>query len=361
MSTFRRLIGTAQKVLGQQSSGRSRTGGGSDWRSLVHGAADALTGDGDSQRTAHGPSSHRDDGPRRSPRAADSSRGAGVGIPTTSMPSLAGDRPARGAGGGHTGATGPAGAAGAASAAGAAELTAEDRRAIARYDYLVRTAEPDQLESVHREAFERLTPAQREQLGTTMRSELPEGERPRSEDPQDLARSATRLGVLDPRRLTRLLGRSGGVGPSRANGDGSGADDSSRDGAGGRPSGGIGKAALGAGAVGLGAAGVGAAGLLAAVAGGAVLSSVGGSLLEAAIGDGIDVDALAPDLSEQLAGFTDGFEGMEGLEGMGDFGGIDGLDGAADGIGGGVTDLGEQLTGFGDRISDLGLGDLFGR
>ncbi|HJC70694.1 MAG TPA: hypothetical protein H9932_13600 [Candidatus Brachybacterium intestinipullorum] len=342
MSTFRRLIGTAQKVLGQQSSGRSRTGGGSDWRSLVHGAADALTGDGDSQRTAHGPSSHRDDGPRRSPRAADSSRGAGVGIPTTSMPSLAGDRPARGAGGGHTGATGPAGAAGAASAAGAAELTAEDRRAIARYDYLVRTAEPDQLESVHREAFERLTPAQREQLGTTMRSELPVGERPRSEDPQDLARSATRLGVLDPRRLTRLLGRVGGS-------------------AGSGRSGGIGKAALGTGAVGLGAAGAGAAGLLAAVASGAVLSSLGGSLLEAAIGDGIDVDALAPDLSEQLAGFTEDFEGMEGLEGMGEFAGVEGLDGAADGLGGGVSDLGEQLTGFGDQISDLGLGDLFGR
>ena len=342
MSTFRRLIGTAQKVLGQQSSGRSRTGGGSDWRSLVHGAADALTGDGDSQRTAHGPSSHRDDGPRRSPRAADSSRGAGVGIPTTSMPSLAGDRPIRGAGGGHTGATGPAGAAGAASAAGAAELTAEDRRAIARYDYLVRTAEPDQLESVHREAFERLTPAQREQLGTTMRSELPVGERPRSEDPQDLARSATRLGVLDPRRLTRLLGRVGGS-------------------AGSGRSGGIGKAALGTGAVGLGAAGAGAAGLLAAVASGAVLSSLGGSLLEAAIGDGIDVDALAPDLSEQLAGFTEDFEGMEGLEGMGEFAGVEGLDGAADGLGGGVSDLGEQLTGFGDQISDLGLGDLFGR
>ena len=342
MSTFRRLIGTAQKALDQQSSGRSRTGGGSDWRSLVHGAADALTGDGDSQRTAHGPSSHRDDGPRRSPRAADSSRGAGVGIPTTSMPSLAGDRPARGAGGGHTGATGPAGAAGAASAAGAAELTAEDRRAIARYDYLVRTAEPDQLESVHREAFERLTPAQREQLGTTMRSELPVGERPRSEDPQDLARSATRLGVLDPRRLTRLLGRVGGS-------------------AGSGRSGGIGKAALGTGAVGLGAAGAGAAGLLAAVASGAVLSSLGGSLLEAAIGDGIDVDALAPDLSEQLAGFTEDFEGMEGLEGMGEFAGVEGLDGAADGLGGGVSDLGEQLTGFGDQISDLGLGDLFGR
>ena len=206
----------------------------------------------------------------------------------------------------------------------------------------MRTAEPDQLESVHREAFERLTPAQREQLGTTMRSELPEGERPRSEDPQDLARSATRLGVLDPRRLTRLLGRVGGS-------------------AGSGRSGGIGKAALGTGAVGLGAAGAGAAGLLAAVASGAVLSSLGGSLLEAAIGDGIDVDALAPDLSEQLAGFTEDFEGMEGLEGMGEFAGVEGLDGAADGLGGGVSDLGEQLTGFGDQISDLGLGDLFGR
>ena len=109
-----------------------------------------------------------------------------------------------------------------------AELSAEDRRAIARYDYLVRTAEPDQLERVHREAFERLTPAQREQLNSSMRSELPEGERPRSEDPQDLARSATRLGVLDPRRLTRLLGRSGGS-------------------AGSGRSGAIGKAALGVG------------------------------------------------------------------------------------------------------------------
>ena len=343
MSTFRRLIGTAQKALDQQSSGRSRSGGGSDWRSLVRGAADALTGDGDSQRTAHDPSPSRGDGPRRDHRAADSSRGTDVGIPTTSMPSLAGDRSVHGSGSGaHTGATGPAGAARAAGAAGAAEVTAEDRRAIARYDYLVRTAEPDQLESVHREAFERLTPAQREQLGTTMRSELPEGERPRSEDPQDLARSATRLGVLDPRRLTRLLGRVGGS-------------------AGSGRSGGIGKAALGTGAVGLGAAGAGAAGLLAAVASGAVLSSLGGSLLEAAIGDGIDVDALAPDLSEQLAGFTEDFEGMEGLEGMGEFAGVEGLDGAADGLGGGVSDLGEQLTGFGDQISDLGLGDLFGR
>lgn len=87
-----------------------------------------------------------------------------------------------------------------------------------------------------------------------MRSELPEGGWTRSDDPQGLARSATRLEALDPLRLTRLLGRSGG-GSSRARGDVSDA----------RRSGGIGKAALGAGALGLGAVGAGAAGLLASV------------------------------------------------------------------------------------------------
>ncbi len=113
------------------------------------------------------------------------------------------------------------------------------------------------------------------------------------------------------------------------------------------------------------------------VAGGAVLTSVGGSLLEAAIGDGIDIDALAPDLGEQLAGFTEGFEGLgvEGLEGVDGLGSIadgtwaedatgwatDGAGHAADGLGGDVSDLGEHLTGLGEQISDLGLGDLFGR
>lgn len=322
MSTFRRLIGTAQKALDPQSSGRSRTESGSDWRSLVRSAADSLTGDGSPQRGTQTPGSGRT---------------SGVGIPTTSMPSLAEDRPGSSAAG----------------ADGTAALSAEDRRAIARYDYLVCTAEPEQLERVHREAFERLTPAQREQLSARMREELPEGERPRTEAPQDLARSATRLGVLDPRRLTRLLGRAGGSGA----GEGQAGTGSSR--ADGR-SGGLGRAALGAGAVGLGAAGIGAAGtLLAVVAGGAVLSSVGSSLLEAAVGDGIDVDALAPDLGDELAGFTEGFEGLEGVDGA-DWA-ADAADQAADGVGGGITDVGEQLGGFGEQLSDLGLGDIFGR
>ncbi|MEE1618645.1 hypothetical protein [Brachybacterium sp. J153] len=333
MSTFRRLIGTAQKALDSSSSSSSRSGRGSDWRDLVRSAADSLTGDTSSSRdssssrdphrttsawddTSHRTPSAWDDTPYRTSQTSDTSRTSGVGIPTTSMPSLSDERP------GHD--AGPA--------RDTADLSTEDRRAIARYDYLVRTAEPDQLERVHREAFERLTPAQRAQLGATMREELPEGERPRSEAPQDLARSATRLAAFDPRRLTEMLGRSGGgrSGGSRGRG--------------------LGAAALGAG--GVGAVALGAGGLLAAVAGGAVLSSVGGSLLSAAIGDGIDVDALAPDLGDQLAGFTEGFEGVEGLEGV---------DGIADGLGGGVTDLGDQLSGLGDQISDFGLGDLFGR
>lgn len=305
MSTFRRLLGTAQKALDAKSSGSSRSGQGSDWRSLVRSAADSLTGDGSSNSA-----------PQRS----------GV---TDSAPDRAPSAPARGP---------------APSAPGSASdaLSETDRRAIARYDYLVRTAEPDQLEQVHREAFEKLTPEQRTQLTATLRSELPEGERPRTDAPQDLARSATRLGALDPRKLTRLLGRSGGGGRR-----------------------GAGAAALGAGAVGAGALGVG--GLLAVVAGGAAVTSVGGSLLQDAIGQGIDIDSLAPDLAGDLSGMLEGFEGFSGVEdlqGFSDFQGFEGMqgvDGMADGVGGAVTGAGEQVSGIGDRISDLGLGDLFGR
>lgn len=308
MSTFRRLLGTAQKALEAKGSGSSRPGQGPDRRSLVRTAADSLTGDGASTP----PSGRTAPGARTPPAApAPTSRGAST---------------AR---------------AGSASAeARGADLPEHDRRAIARYDYLVRTAEPDQLERVHREAFEKLTPQQRVQLTATLRSELPEGERPRTDAPGDLARSATRLGALDPRRLTRLLGRSGG---------------------GGRPGTGsaMGTAAQGAGA--LGGAAVGAGGLLAVVAGGAVASSLGGSLLQDALGAGIDIDALAPDLAGDLGGMADGLEGFSGLEDLSGLADVPSLDGAADGVGGAVSGAGEQVSGLGDRISDLGLGDLFGR
>jgi hypothetical protein len=265
VSTFRRLLGTAQKALDSKSTGSAGSGHGSDWRSMVRSAANSITGDSSASTSA-------------------------AGRPAQAIPTRGG--------------------------APAARISETDRRAIARYDYLVRTAEPDQLERVHREAFENLTPDQRSQLATTMRSELPDGERPRSDAPQDLARSATRLGALDPRRLTKMLGRSGG-----------------------------GTRASGAGVLGVGAAG----GLLAAVAGGAVVTSVGGSLLQDAVGAGIDVDALTADLEGELGDVVGSFEDVQGLDGM------------TDGFGATVTDAGEQVSGLGDRISDLGLGDLFGR
>ena len=295
MSTFRRLFDTAQKALDEKSSGTSRSGQSSDWRSLVRSAADTLTGDGSA---ATGGRQGRAE-PRHRTAAA---QHAEPGPRTTSS-------------------QGPASA-----PAPAADLSVEDRRAIARYDYLVRTAEPDQLERVHREAFEALTPSQRAQLSSRLGEELPAGERPRSDAPQDLARSATRLGALDPRRLTSLLGRS---------------DRGRR----GRGAGALGGAALGAGALGAG-------GLLAAVAGGAVVTSVGGALLQDALGAGIDIDALTPELVGDLGGIADGFGEFESIEGLG---------GITDGVGGGISDAGERVSGLGDQISDLGLGDLFGR
>lgn len=60
--------------------------------------------------------------------------------------------------------------------------------AFARYDYLLRTADPKQLEQVHRESFATLTPAQRTQVEERLREELPAHEQPNSSTPEDLAR-----------------------------------------------------------------------------------------------------------------------------------------------------------------------------
>lgn len=264
----------AKKAIDQNSSSQDRSSGpsrGSDWRSMVRSATDAITGEGDGDQRGR----------------QDTRRAAAAPAPApASAPAPQGPREAR-----------PPQESG---------LSDTDRRAIARYDYLVRTAEPDQLEQVHREAFERLTPQQRAQLRSTMREELPGSERPRTDAPQDLARSATRLGVLDPRKLTRLLTRSGRGGDARGAG------------------------ALGAGAIGA------AGGLLGVVAGGAIVTGVGGSLLQEALGAGIDVDGLTEGLGADLGGLTEG-------------------------VGGSVTDAGEQFSGFGEQVSDLGLEDLFGR
>lgn len=117
-----------------------------------------------------------------------------------------------------------------------AALTEQDHEAIAQYERIVREASPEQLEAVHREALERLTPLQRQEVEARLRAELPEEERPRSSRVEDLAGSLS-----------------------------------------------AGAVTLGGGAL------LGAGGLLAAVAGGAVVSSAASSLLYGAVSPAHDL------------------------------------------------------------------------
>ncbi|MGO4341533.1 hypothetical protein [Pedococcus sp. 2YAF34] len=84
----------------------------------------------------------------------------------------------------------------------------EDERAIARYRYLLRTAAPEALEQVHAEAFGHLTPDQRAQVLTELSRDLPPGERPTGDDPQSLARTATRAELRQPGYLEQTFTRS---------------------------------------------------------------------------------------------------------------------------------------------------------
>ncbi|WP_236014364.1 cation-transporting ATPase [Microbacterium stercoris] len=198
------------------------------------------------------------------------------------------------------------------SAAGAPSGSADDRAAIARYDYLLRTARPDQIEQVHHEAFSRLTPDQREQIAAHMRAELPAHERPRTAQPTDLARTAARAEAAHPGRLRGLLARTGGAGRGVA-----------------------GAAFVGGGALG-------------AVAGAAVMGGVGAAMLGQAAAAGIDFDALAQGVDLDAI-----------AQGAGDF-----LPGAGEYVQGIGDHVAEAGSGIGDLASGLGLpglDDLFGR
>jgi hypothetical protein len=83
-----------------------------------------------------------------------------------------------------------------------------DAAAVERYRYLLRTAPPDDLERAHAEAFERLTPEQRDVVRKDLQAAVPPGEAPRSTDPQDMARVATRAEMRNPGTLERAF--SGG-------------------------------------------------------------------------------------------------------------------------------------------------------
>jgi hypothetical protein len=89
-----------------------------------------------------------------------------------------------------------------------------DEQAIERYRYLLRTAPPEAIEQTHAEAFAQLTPEQRRQVLEGLSQELPPQERSDRDDPQSLARMATRAELRRPGTLERTFGGMypGGVG-----------------------------------------------------------------------------------------------------------------------------------------------------
>ncbi|MFE5407496.1 cation-transporting ATPase [Microbacterium sp. NPDC056569] len=290
MSSLNRLFGLAAKALDSSGSSNGKPGGGTDWRSMVRDVAGAVTGD---QRPAAAPPASAP----WPPAPVASAAAAPVGLtppPASSAP-------------------------GATTASGSAPATAADRAAIARYEYLLQTSDPHQVEAIHREAFARLTPEQRAQVQAGMRSELRPGEQPRSAEAPDLARAAARTEAMRPGAMAGLLARVGRRGRGASAGGGMARN-----------------AAL-----------VGVGGMLGAVAGAAVVSTVAVPLLAQAATMGVDFDAIAGSLDlEAIAGGVD-------LGGAGDL--VSGASEQLAGAGEAVTGLGEQLSNF-----ELpGLGDLF--
>ena len=158
MSTFQRILNMASQALDKNGQPSSNSAGKSDWRGMVRTVADKVTGD-------TRPPTHA--APRRPAVSPQSDTAAPV-------------------------------------------VSAEDRAAISRYDYLLKTAQPEQLEHVHRDAFARLSPAQREEVNAQLRAELPAGEYPASSSPNDLARSATRGEAHNPGFLRKIFAKPSG-------------------------------------------------------------------------------------------------------------------------------------------------------
>ncbi len=89
-----------------------------------------------------------------------------------------------------------------------------NEQAVERYRYLLRTAPPDAIEQAHTEAFAQLTPAQRRLLLESLNGDLPAQERADRDDPQSLARLATRAELRRPGTLERTFGGVNSYGPT---------------------------------------------------------------------------------------------------------------------------------------------------
>jgi len=89
----------------------------------------------------------------------------------------------------------------------------DDERAVERYRYLLRTAPPETIEAVHREAFAKLTEEQRAVVYEELSKGAGTGERPLSSEPATLARAATRAEMRQPGTLERSLSNPAYNGP----------------------------------------------------------------------------------------------------------------------------------------------------
>lgn len=158
-----------------------------------------------------------------------------------------------------------------------------DEVAVERYRYMLRTAPPETVEQAHAEAFAKLTPEQRRKVLDDLGNAVPDSERATSDNPQSLARMATRAEMRQPGTMERTLGGGrGGMG-----------------------------------------GGMGMGGMIA----GGLLASVAGAFIGTAIADAFFDDEPG---GEEMAGGEDTAGADPGAEmgdpGMGDLGGMDGFD-----------------------------------
>jgi hypothetical protein len=278
MANLNRILGMASKVIDKQLNKRSggqgsapqQTGrpGGTDWRGLVRTAADKLTGDDrtsqqqEQQQQPSGQQPRPLSGPHQQQQF--------------------GARP------------------------GVAPSNESDRVAIAKYDYLLKTADPERLEQAHHDAFARLTPEQRQQVLQRLNAEVPQHDRSTDPSAAGLARAATRGETSRPGTMRKVLGG----------------------------------AAIGGGALAVG-------GLAVAVAGGAVLSAAAGPVLAQAADLGVDFEGVAAGLGDTVGG------------GLGDLGG--GVEGVAAQGEQALGGLGEQVGNLGEGFQWPGIGDFFDR